>query len=337
MNGAPGSCLAVDCRSFRFFRLHLFRLVLLRSSNLGEAYIYTRVRYTHHWDKTYETMASRTAVLSLGLLLLSARTARATPPHKDLTFMAYEESYGYQTETSPSPEPTPTPDGGYGYQVSSTPDSTLPSISTPSPYAPTAPSSTPICTNSTSTITIPYSTSTSSTSHTCHNTTITSTIYPSFSTPSASPSRNCSKTTTTVTIPWPGTGTGYLPKGTGYAGGNAGWNGTTTYYAPTQGTNPPSYPTPEPPLNSTSNFELPETSSEAVQSSSAADYGGDTPTSTPTPEPAPQPQPEPSGNVPPAPPASSTGPDEPLFTGGAARYGSGVSLAVAVGALVAWL
>ncbi|KAJ4358627.1 uncharacterized protein N0V89_003211 [Didymosphaeria variabile] len=304
-------------------------------------------------------MASRSTIFSLSFILLSARSAIATTHSvEDLTFMAYEESYGYQTDTSSSPETalpsSTTPDGGYGYQMetestsilssttsegygyqTSTPaESSLPIISTPAALYPTAPSyssssSSQTCTNSTTIVTIPYSTPTPSTSHTCNNTTITSTIYPSISTPSISPSSNCSKSTTTVTIPWPGTGTGYAPSGTGYAGGNGGWNGTTTYYAPTlgTGTSPPSYPTPVPPVNSTSNFELPETSS-------AVEYGGDTPTSTPTPEAEPS---DTAPAAPPAPPASSTGPDEPLFSGGAARYGSGASLAVAVGAMVAWL
>ncbi|KAF9735645.1 hypothetical protein PMIN06_008572 [Paraphaeosphaeria minitans] len=270
-------------------------------------------------------MASRTVLFSLGLLLLSARATGATPRAEDVVFKAYGEGYGYQSDTSPSPSLEPaaaaTPDGGYGYGPGiSSPDSTptLPPITTPTPYAP---SSSPTCTNSTANVTIPWSTATPSASHTCHNTTITSTIYASISTPSVSPTRNCSKTTTTVTIPWPGTGTGYTP-----SGANGGWNGTTTHFAPTQGTNPPPSPTP---VDSKSTFELPGTSSEAVQSSNTVQDGGETPTPTPAPEPAP------SGNTLPAPPASTTGPEEPLFTGGAARYGSEVGLAVAVGALVA--
>ncbi|KAF1966956.1 hypothetical protein BU23DRAFT_559798 [Bimuria novae-zelandiae CBS 107.79] len=253
-------------------------------------------------------MASQTTILSLGLLFLSVQSATAIP--EDPTIVT-KLNYGY----------------GNGYQTGPAPS--LLSIATPEPYHPHAPSysnsTSRNCTkDTTTTVTISYPTASPSTSHTCHNTTITSTLFRQITTPSAAPSCHCTKSTTTITIPWPGTGTGYLPSGTGGAQPSSG-NGT--YHVPSLTTS--ALPTGTGGvMSSTSSFELePETSSEAVQTT----YGGDTPTSTPEPSGE-----APSEDVPPAPPASSTGPEEPLFTGGAVKLGSGASVAVAVGVMVAW-
>ncbi|KAK3217074.1 hypothetical protein GRF29_1g1889347 [Pseudopithomyces chartarum] len=319
-------------------------------------------------------MASRSTLFSLTAILLSAHITMAAPGEpsvaskmngygyghsvEPLTLTAIPGGeYGYDTPAASltlpeenygsQPSAEPTPEGSYGngygngYQVSSEPTPSIPSITTPEIDYPTVPYSSEAtlsltssrnCTNTTTTVTIPYPSPSPSTSHTCHNTTITSTISTPIFTPSASPSRNCTtKSTMTVTIPWPGTGSGYLPSATGSSGYGQGPHGNETYHQPTLSA--------EAPPSATNGYGLgPETTSEPVSTSVAEDTP--TPVTEPSLQTEPSLPPETSGNVPPAPPApsaSSTGPEEPLFAGGAVRMGSGAGLAVVFGAMVALL